>query len=252
MPVSRRAQLVRDAIVPVLVLALVAATYVWISGRELGAPEQRNLNREVIVEKLLDHLTITGVSAFFVLIIAIPAGVLLTRPAVRWATPVVLALANIGQSAPVIGVLVLLVIITGQVGLQTAVISIVVYSVLPIIRNTIVGIQGVDRNTLDAAKGLGMSKIQVLFRVELPLAVPVILAGVRTALILIVGVATLATFVNAGGAGDLINTGLKLQRVTVLVTGAVLAACIALMVDWVAGIAERLLTPRGFRVGVGT
>ena len=90
-----------------------------------------------------------------------------------------------------------------------------------------------------------MTPNQVLFRVELPLAVPVILAGLRTSLVFAVGVATVATFINAGGLGDMIVNGLKLQRYPVLITGAVLVACIALLIDWVAGLAEDRLRPRG-------
>jgi osmoprotectant transport system permease protein len=92
---------------------------------------------------------------------------------------------------------------------------------------------------------MGMTKMAVLFRIELPLAVPIILAGVRTALIIVVGTAALATFINAGGMGDLINNGIKLRRTPVLLTGAVLTAVLALGVDWVAGIAEDVLRPKG-------
>ncbi len=91
---------------------------------------------------------------------------------------------------------------------------------------------------------MGMTPVQVLARIELPLAVPVILAGLRTALVFCVGVATIATFINAGGLGDMIVNGLKLQRYPVLVTGAVLVACIALLIDWIAGVAETCSPPR--------
>src|SRR5690606_34888508 len=111
--------------------------------------------------------------------------------------------------------------------------------------NTIVGIQQVDPALKEAARGMGMTRAQVLWRVELKLAIPVILAGLRTALVLAVGVATLATFVNAGGLGDLIVNGIKLNRTPVLVTGGVLTACIALLVDWVGGVAEEFLRPKG-------
>jgi osmoprotectant transport system permease protein len=95
----------------------------------------------------------------------------------------------------------------------------------------------------EAARGMGMRPVQVLFRVELPLAVPVILAGLRTALVFAVGVATVATFINAGGLGDMIVNGLKLQRFPVLLTGAVLVAAIAIFIDWIAGLIEEAVTP---------
>jgi len=108
-----------------------------------------------------------------------------------------------------------------------------------------VGLDRVDRSLIDAGRGMGLTKTVVLFRVELPLAVPVMLAGIRLALILNVGTATLATFTNAGGLGTLIDTGVTLNRIPILLTGSVLTAVLALTVDWLAGLAERILRPRG-------
>ena len=173
-----------------------------------------------------------------------PLGIALTRPWARRATPVFITLANVGQAAPAIGVIVLLAVFW-QVGFTAAVIAIIIYGLLPVLRNTLVGLQGVDAKLIEAARGMGMSKRAVLVRVELPLAVPVILAGVRTALILAVGVATLGTFINAGGLGELINAGIKLQRDPVLITGGVLTAVLALSIDWVAARVESLLRPKG-------
>jgi osmoprotectant transport system permease protein len=124
-------------------------------------------------------------------------------------------------------------------------VALVAYSVLPVLRNTMVGLQQVDRTLIEAARGMGMSKLRVLLRIELPLAVPVILAGVRTALVINVGTATLATFVNAGGLGNVISGGLSTSRDTVIITGAILTATLALLVDWVGGIAEDVLRPKG-------
>jgi osmoprotectant transport system permease protein len=109
-----------------------------------------------------------------------------------------------------------------------------------------VGLQQVDRSTIEAARGMGMTKMAVLFRIELPLAVPIILAGIRTALIINVGTATLTTFTGAGTLGELINNALRLGREdTVLVVGSGLTAILALFIDWLAGVAEDVLRPRG-------
>ena len=109
-----------------------------------------------------------------------------------------------------------------------------------------VGLRQVDRSIIEAARGMGMTKMAVLFRIELPLAVPIILAGVRTALIINVGTATLATFTGAGGLGELINNALRLGREdTVLVVGSGLTAILALSIDWLAGISEDILRPKG-------
>ena len=140
--------------------------------------------------------------------------------------------------------LVLLAVTVG-IGFQKAVFALVLVSALPVLRNTMVGLRGVDRSLIDAGRGMGLTKTAVLFRVELPLAVPVILASVRVAVILNVGSATLAAFTNAGGLGDLINTGIALDRTPILLTGSVLTAVLAMASDWLVGIAERYLRPRG-------
>ena len=108
-----------------------------------------------------------------------------------------------------------------------------------------VGIQQVDSSVIEAGRGMGMTKTAVLFKIELPLAIPIMLAGIRTALILAVGTATLATFINAGGMGDMIDTGLSLSRDSILITGALLTAVLALGIDYIAGIAEDILKPKG-------
>ena len=161
-----------------------------------------------------------------------PLGIVLTRPWARRATPVFVALANVGQAAPAVGVVILLAVLW-QVGFTAALIAIIIYGFLPVLRNTLIGLQGVDEKLIEAARGMGMSKRAVLLQVELPLAVPVILAGIRTALILAVGVATLATFINGGGLGEAVNAGIKLRRDSVTITGAVLTAVLALTIDWV-------------------
>jgi osmoprotectant transport system permease protein len=111
------------------------------------------------------------------------------------------------------------------------------------------GLRAIDPLMVEAARGIGMSAAGRLLRVELPLAVPLILAGVRTALVLNVGTATLATFVGGGGLGDLITTGIQTQRMPVLVLGSVLTVALALLVDWLASLAELVLTPRGLEGG---
>ena len=128
---------------------------------------------------------------------------------------------------------------------STTIIGLTLYAILPVLQNTIAGLSGVDRQLVEAARGMGMSKSAVLLRVELPLAIPVIMAGVRTALVLLVGTATFATFVNAGGLGQLITTGITLFRYPVLVSGALLVALLALLVDWAGRVLELLARPKG-------
>lgn len=229
---------------PVFIVALLAVTYVWISGRELDSIEERTLNQDILTEKLVEHLQLTFISTVLVVLIAIPLGIMVTRPAFRRLTPLVLGLGNAGQAIPSFGFITIIVIWFG-IGPSSVIVGLVAYSALPILRNTMVGLQQVDQNTIKAARGMGMSQRQVLRRVELPLAVPVMLAGIRTALIINVGTATLATFFGAGGLGYIIFQGIGLNRDPVLVTGVVMVSALALTIDYLAGVAGRLLSPRG-------
>jgi osmoprotectant transport system permease protein len=229
---------------PVFLGLVCLALYLWVSGLELDSIEQRELNAETITQYLIDHLKLASVATVAVVVLAVSTGVLLTRPFARRISPILVNIANIGQGVPSIGVLVLLAIFFG-LGFLIALVALIVYAFLPVLRNTMVGLQQVDRSVIESARGMGMSKTAVLFRIELPLAVPIMLAGIRTALVITIGTAALATFVGAGGLGALIETGISLQRTPVLVTGAVLTAVLALLVDWLAGVAEDILRPRG-------
>jgi osmoprotectant transport system permease protein len=244
-PPSRWRTLLRShSAMPVVLGVVLLATYLWVHSLQLDDIERRSLNAGTLVRMLGEHLKLTAVTTVVVVILAVGAGIVLTRPALRWLAPAATGLANIGQATPAIGLLVLLTIWLG-IGFTTALIGLVAYAVLPVLHNTIVGLNQVDRKLIEAGRGIGMSPLAVLTRVELPLAVPVILAGVRTALVLTVGVATLATFINAGGLGELIVIGIKLQRTPVLVCGAVLTAALALLLDWLGGVVADLFRPRG-------
>jgi len=229
-----------------VVLALVTwATLAWVFSQDLLNRETALLNTEKIVDETIQHLYLTVVATLVVLLIAIPLGIMLTRPWSKPVRPLFLGLANLGQATPSFGVLVLVAAITGNVGNGVAIFGLVVYATLPVLRNTMVGIQQVDDHVIDAARGMGLSPLQVLLRIELPLAVPVMLAGVRTTLVIVVGTAALAVFVGGGALGLYIQNGIQLASTPVLVTGAVLTAVLALAIDWLGGIAEDLLRPKG-------
>lgn len=230
---------------PVLLLLVSLALYLNVQRQELDSIEARSLNVDNIVGSLWEHVQLAAVSTFFVILIAVPLGVLLTRPFTRGFRPVLLGIANIGQAVPTIGVLALLAVSFLYIGFSAAIIGLVAYAVLPVLRNTMVGLQQVDENILEAGRGMGLSSMQVLTRIELPLAVPIILAGVRTALVINVGTATLATYINAGGLGDIIVAGLSTNRLVVQVTGAGMTAVLALLIDYLAGLAEDVLRPKG-------
>ncbi|MFE6098376.1 ABC transporter permease [Streptomyces laurentii] len=235
-------------LVPSFVVAIVLATILWISQANLDSIARNALAGGNVQLRLWQHVRLTAISTFWVLLLAIPLGIALTRRGLRRAAPVFTTLANIGQATPAIGLLALLVIWLG-IGPSTAILGMVIYAVLPVLSNTVAGLRAIDPQLVEASRGIGMSAFGTLGRVELPLAVPLILAGVRTALVLNVGTATLATFGGGGGLGDLITSGIQTQRMPVLVLGSVLTVALALIVDWLASLAEVVLTPRGLEAG---
>ncbi|WRZ92650.1 ABC transporter permease [Streptomyces sp. NBC_01007] len=247
-PPRRRISWQKLTFLPAVLIALLLATWIWFQQADLDAISKNALSNGQVSKALWQHIQLTLISTFFVLIIAIPSGILLTRKAFRKLTPIAMTIANMGQATPAIGLLALLVIWLGT-GEKSALIGITIYAILPVLSNTIAGLKANDPTLLEAARGIGMSPLGVLGRVELPLAVPLILAGVRTALVLNVGTATLATFGGGGGLGVLITTGITTQRMPVLVLGAILTVALALLVDWLASLAELLLRPRGLEVG---
>lgn len=241
---ARRITWPKLLVMPALLALVLLATYLWIASLTLDPIERNSLGDGNVELRLWQHVRLTAISTFWVLLIAVPLGIALTRRRLRRAAPLVTTLANIGQATPAIGLLALLVIWLG-VGPSTAIIGMVAYAVLPVLSNTVAGLRAIDPQLVEASRGIGMSAMGTLTKVELPLAVPLILAGVRTALVLNVGTATLATFGGGGGLGDLITSGIQTQRMPVLVVGSVLTVALALFVDWLASLAEALLTPRG-------
>jgi osmoprotectant transport system permease protein len=218
-------------VLPVVVGLVFAGWLVWRANADLDSIEARQLESGLIMRLIWQHIKITLVSAALVLAIAIPLGVALTRPRLKRMAPAAVGVANAGQAAPSIGLIVLLAIWLGF-GFWTAVAGLTLYAILPVLRNTITGLQGVEPTLVEAGRGIGMSTAGVLFRIELPLAVPVIMTGVRTALVLLVGTATIVT-------------GITLFRYPVLVSGALLVALLALLVDWAGRVLERVARPKG-------
>lgn len=235
-----------------LFLALVGiGLWLYVQSQALDSIEARRLTSTILWQQTVEHLQLTFISTVVVLLLAVPLGIVATRPRTKRYAPVIIGLGNAGQAIPSLGLLALLYFLfrttpaLPSTGLVPVVVALVGYSFLPILRNTMVGLEQVDESVLEAGRGMGMSNRLVLQRIELPLAVPVILAGVRTALVLNVGTATLAFLFGGGGLGQTIFQGFQLRRTVILVTGAVLVAILALLVDYLAGLVEEKLTPRG-------
>jgi osmoprotectant transport system permease protein len=244
LPRNRGRRALRWLGMPTLLAAVSTALFLYVSAQELDSIERRTLNAGELTQRVIEHLQLAAMSTLIVIVLAVPLGILATRRTARFIAPVLLTLGNLGQAIPSLGLITLVVLLAG-VGFKSVVFGLVAYSALPILRNTMVGLQQVDQTLVKSARGMGMSALGTLLRVELPLAVPVVLAGVRTALILNVGTATLATFFGVKALGYVIFQGIQLDRTPVLIVGAVMASGLALLVDYLAGVIEELLTPRG-------
>ena len=230
---------------PTLVGVSFVLLYLWVSSQDLPASVTRSLNTSALRRLSWEHLQISVAATVIVLVIAVPLGITLTRPWARKFTPVAIAIANLGQGIPAIGTFVLVLLVFFRNGFVASIIGLAVYSALPVLRGTLVGLDQVDQSVIRAARGMGLSNGQVLRRIELPLSVPIVLTGIRTTLVLTVSTATLAAFVGGGGIGQLITAGQAMNRSALVVTGAVVAAGYALLADWVGAMAEDLLRPRG-------
>lgn len=233
---------------PVLIAGLAALLAVYYHSLDLenATRQQRSALAwdDKLYPQMMTHIQIAAASTLLVIVVAVPLGILLTRPALRRIGPPVLTVANAGQALPAYGLLVIFLIIAGQ-GKVTVIYALALYALLPVLRNTMVGLDAVDSNVIEAGRGMGMTKLGVLTRIELPLAVPIIVAGVRIAMVINIGMATLAFLIGGGALGITISSGLKLNQDPVLIVGAVLVALVALSFDWLGAVAERFLKPRG-------
>lgn len=235
------AQLWVTPLIVVIGLGLLAG---YLSSQTFDSVERRAINVETITARLGEHLYLTAMSTVIVIALAIPLGVWLSRPALRRVQPTVLGVGGFLQSLPPFGVIILLAFSPLGFGAPAAIVALVIASFLPVVTNTVVGLRQVDPAMIEAARGMGMSAGQTLRRVEIPLAVPIMVAGVRVALVLNVGTATLATYIGAGGLGNIIDGMLRLGRPNATLLAAALVAALALIIDWLAGVAEHLVRRR--------
>ncbi len=214
----------------------------------MGLIEYLSRNRAEFLTLTFEHLVLVGISTGIAILIGVPLGVLLTRRP-RFSPPV-LGLANVFQTIPSLALFGLLIPMPfiGGIGARTAIVALVLYALLPIIRNTFAGIQAVDPAVREAGRGLGMTDRQLLFMIDLPLSFGVILAGIRVAAVIGVGVATIAAAIGAGGLGVFIFRGVSMVDNTLILAGALPAALIALTVDFALGRLERHFAPAPARL----
>lgn len=241
---TRRLGLGRWLLQPALCILVMVGALLYVNSADVSESERRSLAVPALLTLLRQHMTVSLAATLLTCAVAIPLGIALTRGRFRRYSKPIITVAGFGQAAPAIGLIALGAVLFGIGGLG-AIIALTVYGALPIVANTVTGLDGVDPRLVEASRGMGMSAWATLLRIELPLALPVIVAGVRTALVLIVGTAALASFTGAGGLGQLITTGIKLQQTVTLVVGAVLVAALALFIDWLARVAEIVAAPKG-------
>ncbi|WP_184663770.1 ABC transporter permease [Texcoconibacillus texcoconensis] len=195
---------------------------------------------------LQQHLLLVVTSSLMAVAVAIPLGIFVTRPRFAKSEWFVLNTANLGQTIPVIAILAIVMTYLG-IGFNTAVFALFVFSLLPILRNTVAGLNSVDPAMKDAAKGMGLTPMQTLWRIEMPNAMFTIMAGVRTAIVMNIGTAALASLVGGGGLGDLIFAGINLRDNAYLFSGAVPVTLLALTVDGLLRLSERIFIPKGLQ-----
>ncbi len=239
-------------------LAVCIGLTIWVTEIErVGAVTMRtyaDLLRETRIHLL--HLVIPSV--LMATLIAVPVGILITRAGLKRLAAPVMGIASAGMAIPSMAVLAIMVPILvldffkdlglRPYGIHPALIALVIWGVLPILRNTYAGISNISPGVLEAARGMGMTRGQIAWRIELPLALPVITAGIRVTTVILVGTAALAAIVGAGGYGRIIMAGLVNRGPLLIVQGAAPTAALAIILSTLLGYAERRLTPRGVRV----
>ena len=198
-------------------------------------------NRLEVLDLTLEHLWLVGISTLIAVAVGVPLGILLTRRAVF--NKPVLGFANVIQTVPSLALFGFLLPAPwiGERADRLVILALTLYALLPLIRNTYVGITGVDHAVVEAGRGMGMTDRQLLFQVELPLALGVIIAGIRVATVMSVGLATIAAAIGAGGLGEYIFRGLAMVNNTVILAGAIPAAALALLADFGLGLLEKRL-----------
>ncbi len=195
-----------------------------------------------LLEKTWQQIYISAISLFLGIIVAVPISVILLK--FPKTAKVVIALASTLQTIPALALLAMMIPFFG-VGRVPAIIALFLYSLMPIMRNTYVGLTDVNPDTIDSARGLGMTKMQLILKVDIPLAMPVIMSGIRLSAIYVIAWATLASYIGAGGLGDFIFNGLSLYQPDLIFGGTIPVIILALLADYLLGLLEKKLSPKG-------
>lgn len=195
-----------------------------------------------LLVKTWQQIYISAISLALGIIVAVPLSVILMR--FPRTAKVVIALASMLQTIPALALLAMMIPFFG-VGRVPAIVALFLYSLMPILRNTYVGLMDVNADTVDSARGLGMTEMQLILKVDIPLAMPVIMAGIRLSAIYVIAWATLASYIGAGGLGDFIFNGLSLYQPDLIFGGTIPVIILALLTDYLLGKLEKKITPKG-------
>lgn len=225
-----------------MLLALVFASGAYLQAQGTLAAVFSHWDDIVYLSR--QHMILAAISGAIAIAIGLPLGVMLTRPAIRPYANVIVQVVNLGTTIPTLAILALAMSVLG-IGAPSAIFGLVALTLLPIVLNTMAGLRMVPGHLIEAARGMGMTNSQILFRVELPNAAFVILAGLRTALAINVGTVPLAFLIGGGGLGELIFSGIDLMEPSMLLAGAIPTALLAISVDFLVGQGQLWLVPRG-------
>jgi len=209
---------------------------------------------ELLVGWVISHLWLTFVAVVVAVIFGVTIGIYITGKGREHLADSVLYLAEIMMTVPSLALFGLLMLLLGSLGMKTfgflpTVIALVIYGQLPILRNTYTAIKAVDPAMVEAGRGMGMTERQVIFRIEIPLAVPIIMAGVRNATILLIGIATIAAMIGAEGLGVPIFRGIRNARGDLILVGGISVSLLAFLIDGLMALLERVIAPRGVKIG---
>jgi osmoprotectant transport system permease protein len=237
---------VSKTIILIILLVILLGVTVWMTALgDVGIFKMAPPGK--VLRSTLRHIQIVAAAEALAILIGIPIGFFSTRKALRYVSPVLIGIANVGQTIPTLAFIGIAGAVLGM-GYQAAVVALFIYAMLPIIRNTYAGIRSVDPAVIEAARGMGMSRWQITWKVELPLARPVIIAGIRTSTVVNVGTAAVAGMIGAGGLGELIVTGIAVRVMQLTIQGAAPTAALAIILDAAMGGLEEAVTPRGLKI----
>ena len=199
----------------------------------------------MLFAKTFEHLFISIVALVIAMIVAVPLGILLSKK--EKLSKVSLTIAGVLQTIPTLAVLALMIPLFG-VGKTPAIIALFLYVLLPILNNTVLGVKNIDKNVIQAGQSMGMTKFQLMKDVEMPLALPLIISGIRLSSVYVISWATLASYVGAGGLGDLVFNGLKLYQPPMIISAAIVVTLLALVIDFILSLVEKWVVPKGLKV----